>query len=383
MKSCNRCLLESVDNSPEIDSSGVCSYCRITDDSADITAKIGTQSDLLRERIDLFRGQGQYDCIAGFSGGKDSSYVIHSLKTRYGARVLAYTKDNGFLTQFAKDNINRLVAEFGVDHRWVRPKDEVLRAMYAKSLRGDCWPCTACFHLAEATVWKIAFEERIPFIVHGRTPEQIFRKPGADSFASPDSLIADNLAPYDPVRAKRLANRQLARFRRIRKWLLPDQSLWPLASENVYLSDDFPVPDDFAPELLGFFLYEEYNEAQIVDFLTRETGWTRPEKNVPVSHADCEVHDAAGYLYYRRYGRQFLSLEVASQIRHGEIDLEKGREILKQSLPEVLAYPGGSIRILSKASGIHPLILRAWPVWARFRDSSKRKIKRILGLHSE
>ena len=78
-------------------------------------ARIGKQESLLRDRLDRFRDVGKYDCLVGFSGGKDSSYVIYRLRSHYNARVLAFTWDNGFLTDYARDNINRLVKEFDLE----------------------------------------------------------------------------------------------------------------------------------------------------------------------------------------------------------------------------------------------------------------------------
>ncbi|MCK4826297.1 hypothetical protein KA005_61715, partial [bacterium] len=254
---CRKCLIDSDRYSVEVDASGICFYCRTVENFSNLIRQIGKQEKLLRERLSLFRNKGQYDCLVGFSGGKDSSYIIYRLRSYYGARVLAYTCDNGFLNEYAKLNINSIVNEFDIDHVWVKPNSTILRNITAKNLMNEGWPCSACFHMLEASAWKLAYENRIPYIISGRTPEQILRRPDVGYFDSPNSLIANNFAPYDNNRAHEFAGRTLQRIEDNKKWLLPEQKLWPLASEDLYLRSSFSIPDDFAPVYLGFFLYEE------------------------------------------------------------------------------------------------------------------------------
>ena len=75
----------------------MCERCRIIERHRDVVCKIGKQENILVERLRSVRGQHKYDCVVGLSGGKDSSYIIHRLKNHYGANVLAFTCDNGFL----------------------------------------------------------------------------------------------------------------------------------------------------------------------------------------------------------------------------------------------------------------------------------------------
>ena len=49
------------------------------------------------------------------SGGKDSTYAMAQL-VEMGVNVLAYTLDNGYISDEAKANIERVAAHLGVDH---------------------------------------------------------------------------------------------------------------------------------------------------------------------------------------------------------------------------------------------------------------------------
>lgn len=377
MEQCRKCLIESKYYGLEMDSYGVCSCCKIIDKFPNLISQIGKQEKILQERLSLFRNIGQYDCLVGLSGGKDSSYMIYRLKSYYGARVLAYTCDKGFLTEYAKKNIDAIVEEFGIDHIWVRPNDIVLRTMFARNLNNECWPCSACFLMSKASAWKLAYENRIPYIVSGRAPEQILRKPNTEFFESPYSLINDNLASYDKNRVHKLAVGALQEIEMAKKWLLPDKRLWQVASDDLYLKSSFSIPDDFAPEWLGFFLYEEHNESYIMNILERETSWEGPENRTPLSHYDCEAHDAAAYLYYRMHGTTFTGLEISALIRQNKLSLKEGQDILRDEVGRVSTYPRESILSLSEVSGIHPFNIRLLPKRIKARNYLKSKIKKL------
>ncbi|MBN1637283.1 MAG: hypothetical protein JW920_12260, partial [Deltaproteobacteria bacterium] len=331
MTSCSRCLVDAR-YGVDIDSNGVCSYCRIIDGFSDVISRIGNEEDILRDRLRMFCDKGRYDCIVGLSGGKDSSYIIYTLKAKYDARVLAFTCDNGFLTDYARDNINGIVNDFGVDHIWVRPDEELRRALYANDLRKESWPCSACVHMGESAIWKLAYENKIPFIVSGRTPEQILRRPDRELFESQNSIIRDNFTAYNRDRVHAMASEVLQRIKMEKSWLLPGNNQRFGNSSSLYLEENFMGSDDFAPEYLYFFLYEKHEELKMMETLEQETNWRNPKKIGLLSHLDCSAHDAAGYLFYRMHGVPFVGLETSAMIRHNQLDREQGRKIMHKEI---------------------------------------------------
>lgn len=115
---CARCVID--ENVPEttFDAEGVCSWCRRFEVRAKITAPTPAQRAVELERIvaGIKRaGRGhRYDCIIGLSGGADSSYatlVAHDL----GLRPLVVHVDNGWNTELAVQNIERIVRGLGLD----------------------------------------------------------------------------------------------------------------------------------------------------------------------------------------------------------------------------------------------------------------------------
>ncbi len=56
------------------------------------------------------------DCIVGFSGGRDSSYLLHLLVKKYNMNPLAVTYDWGMVTDLARRNQARICGSLGIEH---------------------------------------------------------------------------------------------------------------------------------------------------------------------------------------------------------------------------------------------------------------------------
>ncbi|HPR73406.1 MAG TPA: hypothetical protein PLX41_07055 [Bacteroidales bacterium] len=376
MSKCLKCGL-NVLHGIELDDSGICNYCNTIDKYSEILSKIGMQENLLRERLESIHGKGEYDCIVGLSGGKDSSYIIYRLKSHYRVRVLAFTCDNGFLTDSAIKNINSIIKDFEIDHLWVKPDRKILHKLYATNLKMDCMPCWACFHMAEATIWRLAYEYDIPFIVSGRAPEQILRRPEKEFFESLTSIILDNLDHYNQERIQAIAKSTLGRFQQEKRWLLPER-FWRDAEGVLYLSEDFHISDSFSPEFLYFFLYEKHDELKIMNILESETKWRGPTKKKLLSHNDCAAHDAAAFLYQKMYGVSFVELELSAMIRHKDINHVKLGKTIETSEHSPTPFPEESFVHLGKISGMSPTHLRLLPTWIKIKNAFKNKVKRFL-----
>ena len=192
-------------------------------------------------------------------------------------------------------------------------------------------------------------------------------------------MIKNNFATYDKKRVHKLAVNTLQRIENEKNWLLPDHRLWADASDQIYLKSSFSIPDDFAPEYLLFFFYEEHDELKIMDILERETGWQWGlENNAKFSHHDCAAHDAAGYLYNRMIGVPFLSLETSASIRHNKITHTEASKLVEKERERLSVFPRDSILALSEVSGISPFSIWLLPLRIKAIGYLKNIIKRVL-----
>jgi glutamine---fructose-6-phosphate transaminase (isomerizing) len=111
MQRCSRCILPYSTPFIDFDSYGVCNYCR----EHRPILHLGLQ-DLEAVLSKYRKGDGSPDCIAAFSGGRDSSYGLHFLKKELGLQPLAYTYDWGMITDLGRRNQARMLGQLGVEH---------------------------------------------------------------------------------------------------------------------------------------------------------------------------------------------------------------------------------------------------------------------------
>ena len=82
LKSCSNCMLPETYETFVFDSKGVCNVCnnhKYQKSKIDWDKRIKTFEKLVLD----FRGKGDYDCIVPFSGGKDSTFVLHEIIVRH------------------------------------------------------------------------------------------------------------------------------------------------------------------------------------------------------------------------------------------------------------------------------------------------------------
>jgi N-acetyl sugar amidotransferase len=130
---CKKCLYS--DKIPGLKfKDGVCDACQ---DTANLEKEFPTGlqgqakiDEWVKEMKEAGKGK-KYDCIVGFSGGCDSSYLLH-LCVQYGLRPLAVQLDNNWNTKIAEENIKAVTSKLGVDlYRATADKkefDDMLRA---------------------------------------------------------------------------------------------------------------------------------------------------------------------------------------------------------------------------------------------------------------
>ncbi len=111
LKRCKKCTLPESFPYIEYDENGVCNYCSNYHPIEYLGA------DKLRELAEgLKRKDSRPECLVPFSGGRDSSYVLHYLVHELGLKPLAFSYDWGMITDLARRNQSRLCGKLGVEH---------------------------------------------------------------------------------------------------------------------------------------------------------------------------------------------------------------------------------------------------------------------------
>lgn len=351
MKTCTRCILPANYRNISFDKDGVCNYCRTYDELRPRLEDFDRFERLFRERIDAARGRAAYDVLVGLSGGKDSAYIAYALREEYGLKVLAVTMDNGFLTDFARENVRRVVEALGIDHFFYAPEWSMYRACYRAATCTLGLTCIACAQLGYALLYKLAFDRGIPLAVHGRSRVQMFKELAAGSKDPFIPFIASNLAPHDTRQIKQAGYSVLAKM----DYFL--QKVFPDATELARVKREFVVDiEQFehaaaVPDLMAYFLYHPYDEERLKRTLEERIGWQRPKEDAILSHHDCAIHDAAAYLYHRSLGYPLLALELSTAVRMGDITRDQALARLRAERC-LWEYPAASMNTLQERLGI-------------------------------
>ena len=114
---CNRCVMDTSDVEITFDAQGVCHHCKLHEQRVAMTPVVQPDADarLAAMVADIkSKRRGDYDCIVGLSGGVDSSYVAYKA-VELGLKPLVVHFDNGWNSELAVRNIERMVKRLGLD----------------------------------------------------------------------------------------------------------------------------------------------------------------------------------------------------------------------------------------------------------------------------
>ena len=114
---------------------------------------------------------GRYDCLHLLSGGKDSTYALLRL-VAMGFEVFAFTLDNGFISDQAKENIRRSVAFLGIEHEFATT--DAMNEIFRDSLERYSNVCNGCFKTIYILGTARAAELGVPLVVTGLSRGQLF-----------------------------------------------------------------------------------------------------------------------------------------------------------------------------------------------------------------
>lgn len=171
-RQCTKCVLDTKDDPfIQFDDDGVCTYCHMyyrNDPRAVFKGK--DKQKELEKIVDLIkksRKHGKYDCIAGVSGGADSSYVALKLK-EFGLTPLLVHVDNGYNSDLSNNNVKKIVEHLGFDiHNYTVDWEEFKNIQLA-FLRASVLDIELVTdHAMVAYIYNLAAKLGIKYIIFG------------------------------------------------------------------------------------------------------------------------------------------------------------------------------------------------------------------------
>lgn len=314
-KKCSFCLNDYTVKKIKICDNGKCNYCNTFDEYYEKLHDYDNLNKLFLKKIENKEGY-QYDVAVGFSGGKDSTYVLYKLVKEYKLKVYAYTLDNGFLSEEAKKRINDIVKSLNVYHEYVECDEILLKKIYKSIVNKYLSPCIACSFLGYAVMINQASKVNAKVTIHGRSTYQMFRNFASDVDDVFKPFILSGLE--ENVDLNKLYNDVLGKIER-----LVDKDL-KKEIEKKLLNDAF---NKGFREFVGYFLYHPYNKEEVIKFLKENTIWDFDRE---AEHFDCKIHYGAWYLKSMIARRDHEIPEYSVMIREGHKQKEEITEKIKK-----------------------------------------------------
>lgn len=129
---CNQCLAMSTRPRISFDERGFCNACVWAEKkrTLDWSLRMSRLEAILETHR---RNDGAFDCVVPVSGGKDGSYVAHTLKSKWGMNPLSVTIKPPLPTVLGEENLQAFISS-GFPNIAISPDSEAMRTLNRRGL---------------------------------------------------------------------------------------------------------------------------------------------------------------------------------------------------------------------------------------------------------
>ena len=295
VKRCQRCILS--ENFPKIKfDEGICNFCRDYDTGGLSNGFLDNGLSMKQlQAIISTKPNRTYDCLALYSGGKDSSYMLHVIKSEIGLNPLAVTLDNGFIADAVLPNMKAVLDHLEIDHILIRPSMRFMKSLYrAAIVNVESHPeqimyaasgCGSCISVLLSIAAQECIIRNIPLMVGGWTPGQL-----TDEAMLPGTFLEE------------ICQRHFSKVK------LQQPEVSNMIAKYKFIASEYPYL--FNP------LYKTgYDEKKVYETL-HNFGWKKPQDTDSCS-SNCRLNGLLVVDHIRKYGFHPYEYELAFHVRTG------------------------------------------------------------------
>ena len=294
---CSDCGLPSNYPNADFDEQNVCHLCNAFKGYKDKTDKYFKTEEELKLLLTSATDKdtsSAYDCLSLLSGGKDSTYILARL-VNMGLKVLAFTLDNGYISDQAKANINNVVKRLGVDHLYGGTPH--MNKIFVDSLHRHKNVCNGCFKTIYTLSTKVALDKNIPFVVTGLSRGQFFETRLTEELFWGDT---ENITTIDEtiLEARKLYHQEEDAVKQ-----LLDVSMF--CDESTFDKVQF----------VDFYRYSDVSLSEMLLYLKNKVAWVRPTDTG--RSTNCLINQVGIYVHKKEKGYSNYSFPYSWDVRLG------------------------------------------------------------------
>ena len=304
------------------DENGVCDACKYAEQKRYGIDWVDRENKL-RELCDRHRkNDGSYDCIVPGSGGKDSFYASHILKTKYGMHPLTVTWAPHIYTDWGWKNFQAWI-HAGHDNFLLTPNGRVHRILTRLSTELLFHPFQPFFLGQKSIAPKLAIKFDIPLIFYGENEAEYGNPLGTTISSKQDPKYFSGINNKD-IRISGLSINELCvnfglELNDLAPYLPADESLLHKSKIDSYY--------------LGYFL--KWHPQSCYYYAVENGGFeASPERTVGTYSKYNSIDDRIDDLHYYTTGIKFgigrATYDAAQEIRSGDINREEGVALIKR-----------------------------------------------------
>jgi N-acetyl sugar amidotransferase len=304
------------------DDKGVCDACRVAEQKQK-TIDWEDRERHLRELCDKHRSKdGSYDCLLPGSGGKDSFYASHILKTKYGMNPLTVTWAPNMYTDWGWKNFQSWI-HAGHDNYLMTPNGRTHRLLTRLAVENLFHPFQAFMFGQKSLAPKMAALHNIPLVFYGEN-EAEYGNPVIDTSNAQRDWSYFTSSDKSKVHLGGVSLQQLKE-----DYGLTDQDLIPYLPADPNLIEEKKVEVHY----LGYYL--KWHPQSCYYYAVEHGGFiASPERTAGTYSKYNSIDDKIDDFHYYTTGVKFgigrATYDASQEIRSGDITREEGVALVKR-----------------------------------------------------
>ena len=331
-KFCTKCVISNKRPRIKFNKINICNACEYSEYKRNEIDWEQREKELINI-LDKFRSRNNsFDCIVPCSGGKDGSYVAHTLKYKYNMKPLTITWSPFVYTDIGRKNLDAFISS-GFDNLLYSPNKELYRKLSRVGFEfvGDNFLPFIYGQMNYAL--HLSIMKNIPLIFYGENAELEYGGTWKNIDKSYKDVNDFDEEYFKGVNIQKLINIGLENN------IIENKDI----KENPILYFDFPNKKQMLQQktqVHWFSYYKYWDPQENYYYACENTGFRPNEERTESTYSkyasiDDETDGVHYFLSYIKFGLGRCTSDAAHEIRDGHLSREEGVALVKRFDSEI------------------------------------------------